>query len=70
MTVEALPDLLVEPLVREALREDLGRAGDVTSAAVIPAGTRMRAAMVARQPGVVAGLQCAEIAFRLLDERV
>jgi len=70
MTVEALPDLLVEPLVREALLEDLGRAGDVTSAAVIPAGTRMRAAMVARQPGVVAGLQCAEIAFRLLDERV
>ena len=70
MTVEALPDLLVEPLVREALREDLGRARDVTSAAVIPAGTRMRAAMVARQPGVVAGLQCAEIAFRLLDERV
>lgn len=62
-----LPTVLVEPIVRAALREDLGRAGDITSDAVIPAGTHMVAAMVARQRGVVAGLQCAELAFRALD---
>lgn len=70
MAIDALPSLLVEPIVREALREDLGRAGDVTSAAVIPAGTSMQAAMVARQPGVIAGTQCAELAFRLIDPAV
>lgn len=67
---EPLPTLLLEPLIRAALEEDLGRAGDITSAAVIPAGTPMRAAMVARQPGVIAGVQCAELAFRLLDPKV
>lgn len=67
MAIDSLPALLIEPIVREALREDLGRAGDVTSAAVIPVGTQMKAAMVARQAGVVAGMQCAEIAFRLMD---
>lgn len=70
MAIDALPALLVEPIVREALREDLGRAGDVTSIAVIPAGTPMHAAMVARQPGVIAGMQCAELAFRLMDPAV
>lgn len=65
--IEPLPDLLVEPIVRAALTEDLGRAGDITSAAVIPAGARMKAVMVARQPGVLAGMQCARIAFRLMD---
>ena len=65
--IEPLPDLLVEPIVSAALTEDLGRAGDITSAAVIPAGARMKAVMVARQPGVLAGMQCAQIAFRLMD---
>ncbi|HEY9379937.1 MAG TPA: carboxylating nicotinate-nucleotide diphosphorylase [Burkholderiales bacterium] len=66
--IEPLPDLLVEPIVSAALTEDLGRAGDITSAAVIPAGARMKAVMVARQPGVLAGMQCAQIAFRLMDQ--
>ncbi len=65
--IEPLPDLLVEPIVRAALTEDLGRAGDITSTAVIPAGARMKAVMAARQPGVLAGMQCAQIAFRLMD---
>ena len=50
-----------------ALAEDLGRAGDVTSAATIPAGARARVAIVARAPGRLAGLQLAEAAFRALD---
>ena len=68
--VEALPDLLVEPLVRAALMEDLGRAGDITTTAVVPADARFRGAVVARQPGVVAGIATAAIAFRLVDPAV
>jgi nicotinate-nucleotide pyrophosphorylase (carboxylating) len=62
-----LPDLLLEPLVRAALIEDLGPNGDVTTRAVIPARTRYRAQLRAREPGVISGMQIAAIAFRLVD---
>jgi nicotinate-nucleotide pyrophosphorylase (carboxylating) len=62
--------VLIEPIVRAALLEDLGQGGDVTSAATIPAGARTLAALVARQTGVLAGLDCALTAFRLLDPLV
>lgn len=62
-----LPDLMLEPLVRAALLEDLGRAGDMTSDAIVPADLTWTAALVARKPGVVAGLSLARLAFRLLD---
>jgi nicotinate-nucleotide pyrophosphorylase (carboxylating) len=61
------PALLIEPQVRAALEEDLGRAGDITSALTIAEGTRAQARIVARKPGVIAGLICAETAFRLVD---
>lgn len=67
MTLAPLPRLIVEPLVRNALVEDLGLAGDVTSTAVIPAEHRSRVDMVTRQPGVVAGLDASELAFQLVD---
>ena len=70
MTLAPLPRLIVEPLVRNALVEDLGLAGDVTSTAVIPAGHRSRVAMVTRQPGVVAGLDASELAFQLVDPAI
>ena len=59
--------LLYEDLVRRALAEDLGRAGDLTSDAVVPAETRAEAVLVARAPGRLAGLPVALAAFRLLD---
>lgn len=62
-----LPDLLLEPLVRAALIEDLGPNGDVTTRAVIPADARYRARLKAREAGVVSGTQLASIAFRLVD---
>jgi len=62
-----LPDLMIEPLVLAALEEDLGRAGDITSHACIPEGARLKAAFVARRPGVVAGLACARLALAALD---
>ncbi len=68
--VEPLPALLVEPIVRAALAEDLGRAGDITSEAVVPAEARLRGVVAARQPGVVAGIDAAALAFHLLDPGV
>ncbi len=67
MSAFVLPDLLLEPLVRAALVEDLGPWGDVTTRAVIPAGTRYVARLNAREAGVVSGMQIAAIAFRLVD---
>lgn len=62
-----LPDILIEPLVRSALIEDLGRAGDITTDALIPAALTAEAAVVALVPGTIAGVRAAELAFRLLD---
>jgi len=59
--------LIVEPIVRTALLEDLGRAGDITTEAVVPADATVEAAIAARQPGVLAGLDAALLAFELLD---
>jgi nicotinate-nucleotide pyrophosphorylase (carboxylating) len=59
--------ILIEPIVRAALIEDLGRAGDITSEAVVPAEARIDAVIAARQPGIVAGLDAALLAFELLD---
>jgi nicotinate-nucleotide pyrophosphorylase (carboxylating) len=59
--------LLVEPIVRAALLEDLGRAGDITTDAVVPADAEVTAVMIARQPGVLAGLEAGLLAFELLD---
>jgi nicotinate-nucleotide pyrophosphorylase (carboxylating) len=56
-----------EALLDTAFAEDLGEAGDVTSAATIPADARLRAVMAARQPLALAGLPIAEAAFRRLD---
>ncbi len=60
----------IAELVRVTLAEDLGEGGDITSAAVIPADTRLTAAMVAREPRVVAGLAAAAAMFRALDPDV
>jgi nicotinate-nucleotide pyrophosphorylase (carboxylating) len=65
-----LPALLVEPVVRAALLEDLGRAGDITSAAVVSDQARATGVIASRQPGVVAGIDCALTAFRLVDPAV
>jgi nicotinate-nucleotide pyrophosphorylase (carboxylating) len=62
-----LPDLLLEPLVRAALVEDLAPWGDATTRAVILPGTRATIAMRCRAAGVVSGMQVAALAFRLTD---
>ena len=59
--------ILYESLVSDALREDLGRAGDLTTDATVPAGISAIGRLVARRAGRVAGLEVAVSAFRALD---
>ena len=61
-----LSPLAIEAAVTHALDEDLGRAGDITSIATIPEDREGRAAVVARQAGVIAGLPLVVAAFRRL----
>jgi nicotinate-nucleotide pyrophosphorylase (carboxylating) len=61
-----LPKFLVEEAVRSALAEDIGR-GDITTDALIDADARSTARLVAREAGVIAGLDFAAAAFRTLD---
>ena len=70
MSIPPLPAIMIEPMVRAALLEDLGRAGDLTTDAIVPADARTRTVLMARQPGVVAGLDFALMAFRLIDPRI
>ncbi len=62
--------LLIEPVVRTALVEDLGRAGDITTDAIIPAGESAHAVIAAREAGVVSGLIAADLAFKLVSPDV
>ncbi|HBI19474.1 MULTISPECIES: carboxylating nicotinate-nucleotide diphosphorylase [unclassified Brevundimonas] len=62
-----LPDILIEPVVRLALAEDLGRAGDVTAMSCIPEDARMTAAFVSRKSGVLAGVDAVRLAVLALD---
>jgi nicotinate-nucleotide pyrophosphorylase (carboxylating) len=65
--IPAIPDLLLEPLVRAALIEDLGPNGDATTRAVIGPDLTYSARLNARVAGVVSGVQAAVLAFRLVD---
>lgn len=67
MNVVPLPRVLVEPIVAAALREDLGRAGDLTTDAIVPGDLSGRGTLVARSDGRIAGLDAAVLAFELLD---
>ena len=70
MYTSGLPDLLIEPVVRDALREDLGLAGDVTASAVIAPKARFKAEFRAREAGVSAGIDCARLAMEMMDHQI
>jgi nicotinate-nucleotide pyrophosphorylase (carboxylating) len=61
---------MIEPCVRAALLEDLGRAGDITSDAIIAPETTAQVRLEAREPGVIAGLDFARFAFMLIDPSI
>lgn len=68
--IDPLPALMVEPIVREALLEDLGRAGDITTDAIIARSAVMAGTIRARHQGTIAGTDTAALAFRLLDPNI
>ena len=70
MSLSPLPQIIFEPLVRAALLEDLGRAGDITTDAIAPADLSISSALVSRQVGVVAGLDLARLAFTLMNPEI
>ena len=70
LPVSPLPDVMLEPMVRMALLEDLGRAGDLTTDTIVPADATNELRLVARQDGVLAGLDLARLAFVLMDSRM
>ena len=70
MSIQPLSDLLIEPVVRAALAEDLGRAGDITSEACVEAEARLRVQFAARAAGVIAGLDCARLAMAAMDPAI
>jgi len=55
--------------IRRALDEDIG-AGDVTTDSIVPAEALMRGQIIAKQAGVMAGLDVAAAVYRMLDEQV
>lgn len=67
MSFSSLPNFLIEPLVRAALAEDMGRSGDLTSEALIPDDYAWKAKLVVRRDGVLAGMDFARMAFALFD---
>ena len=69
-SLPSLPPILYEHLIRDALREDLGRAGDLTTDGIVPDGLRVQAEVRTRREGRVAGLEASLLAFRLLDPEV
>jgi nicotinate-nucleotide pyrophosphorylase (carboxylating) len=70
VTLTPLPPLMYEPLVRTALLEDLGRAGDITADAIVPADRHAALVLRTRKPGVVAGLDIARCAFQLVSPSI
>ena len=70
MAMSFFNPIYLENAVRAALDEDLGRAGDITTLATIPAGTQATAVFAVRKPGVICGLPIAEASFRLMDPSI
>ncbi|WP_201548563.1 carboxylating nicotinate-nucleotide diphosphorylase [Psychrobacter fjordensis] len=73
MTVKkepALDEVLLKPLIEAALTEDLGRRGDVTSQATIPADLQAKLEIKARQAGVICGMDLARLSFALVDAQI
>ena len=70
MNLSPLPTDLIESLVKSALTEDLGQAGDITSNFTVPERARAEAVIAARDLGVLAGLDFAIASFKLIDPNI
>src|SRR6202048_18344 len=70
MNLLPVAKIMIEPIVRAALLEDLGRAGDLTTDAIVPVDRIATTVLTAREPGIVAGLDLAALAFHLIEPRI
>ncbi|WP_077929306.1 carboxylating nicotinate-nucleotide diphosphorylase [Wohlfahrtiimonas populi] len=68
--IAPLPDVLLKPFIEQTLAEDLGRRGDITSQAIIPADKMATLHIVARENGIMAGLDLARLAFAMTNENI
>src|SRR4030042_169169 len=66
--MKTVPDEIIAS-IRRALEEDIG-TGDVTTNSIVPADAMMRGQIIAKQSGIVAGLDVAEACFGLVDPRI
>jgi len=69
MSIAPLPDLMIEPLVRSALEEDLGNSGDLSANLLIPEAAEGHLRFRVREDGVLSGWQAARLAYALIDQR-
>ena len=65
-----LPPTVIQPMVRRALDEDFGNSGDLTANLLIPASAKGKLMMRAREAGIIAGLQAAQMTYAMVDPRV
>jgi len=65
-----LPPTVIEPMVRRALDEDFGNSGDLTANLLVPASAKGKLMMRAREAGVIAGMQAAQMTYAMVDPRV
>ncbi len=65
-----LSPVLIRGAVEDALREDLGRAGDITTNATIPADAKAKCVLSTREDGILSGLEVARTAFATIDPSI
>lgn len=65
-----LPRIVIEPVVRRALEEDFGVSGDLSANLLVPESASGSLVMRAREDGVIAGMQAAELTYALVDPTV
>lgn len=65
-----LPPTVIEPIVRRALDEDFGNSGDLTAKLLVPASAKGKLMMRAREDGVIAGMQAAQMTYAMVDPDV
>jgi len=69
MSIDMLDNQQVMLIVKRSLKEDIG-AGDVTTSSIVSPGLNLTGHIVAREEGIVAGLEIADLVFQLVDERI
>ncbi len=57
------------PIIKAALKEDVG-AGDITTKLIVPANKRIKVAIIAKESGIICGLDLARLVFKAVDKKI